>query len=139
MCKWFVPRKGPAFWGLINPEWSLCNKGRRQSPVNLEPSRLLYDPNLRLLHIDNAAVISYPPYLPSLLHHSLCAPQIHGSIANTGHSVVFTVDNTTTRHVNITGGPLSYRYQFHEIHIHFGLMNDAGSEHTVNGYAFPAE
>ncbi|XP_071452823.1 carbonic anhydrase-related protein 10 [Hetaerina americana] len=110
---------GPAFWGLINPEWSLCNKGRRQSPVNLEPSKLLYDPNLRILHIDKY--------------------RIHGSIANTGHSVVFTVDNTTTRHVNITGGPLSYRYQFHEIHVHFGLRDDAGSEHTVNGYAFPAE
>ncbi|KAM8718697.1 hypothetical protein ACLKA7_001416 [Drosophila subpalustris] len=43
---------GPAFWGLINPEWSLCNKGRRQSPVNLEPQRLLFDPNLRPMHID---------------------------------------------------------------------------------------
>ncbi|XP_068907436.1 carbonic anhydrase-related protein 10 isoform X2 [Tenebrio molitor] len=43
---------GPAFWGLINPEWSLCNKGRRQSPVNLEPNKLLFDPNLRPLHID---------------------------------------------------------------------------------------
>ncbi|ENN80719.1 hypothetical protein YQE_02866, partial [Dendroctonus ponderosae] len=42
----------PAFWGLINPEWSLCNKGRRQSPVNLEPNKLLFDPNLRQLHID---------------------------------------------------------------------------------------
>ena len=20
---------GPSFWGLINPEWSLCNQGRR--------------------------------------------------------------------------------------------------------------
>lgn len=47
---------GPAFWGLINPEWSLCNKGRRQSPVNLEPQRLLYDPNLRPLHIDKHRV-----------------------------------------------------------------------------------
>ncbi|XP_046395277.1 carbonic anhydrase-related protein 10-like [Ischnura elegans] len=112
---------GPAFWGLINPEWSLCNKGRRQSPVNLEPGKLLYDPNLRLLHIDKN--------------------RIGGSIANTGHSVVFTVDSNTTatRQVNITGGPLSYRYQFHEIHVHFGLRDDAGSEHTVNGYAFPAE
>jgi len=41
--------------------------------------------------------------------------------------------------VNITGGPLSYRYQFHEIHIHYGLRDDGGSEHTVDGYAFPAE
>ena len=47
---------GPAFWGLINPEWSLCNKGRRQSPVNLEPQRLLFDPNLRPLHIDKHRV-----------------------------------------------------------------------------------
>lgn len=49
-------RTGPAFWGLINPEWSLCNKGRRQSPVNLEPQRLLFDPNLRPLHIDKHRV-----------------------------------------------------------------------------------
>jgi len=41
--------------------------------------------------------------------------------------------------VNITGGPLSYRYQFHEIHIHYGMRDDAGSEHTVDAYAFPAE
>lgn len=41
--------------------------------------------------------------------------------------------------VNITGGPLSYRYQFHEIHIHYGMRDEAGSEHTVDGYAFPAE
>lgn len=51
---------GPAFWGLINPEWSLCNKGRRQSPVNLEPQRLLYDPNLRPLHIDKHRVSEKP-------------------------------------------------------------------------------
>lgn len=47
---------GPAFWGLINPEWSLCNKGRRQSPVNLIPEKLLYDPNLTELQVDNHRV-----------------------------------------------------------------------------------
>lgn len=41
--------------------------------------------------------------------------------------------------VNITGGPLSYRYQFHEIHIHYGMRDDIGSEHTIDGYSFPAE
>ncbi|XP_070502301.1 carbonic anhydrase-related protein 10 [Chironomus tepperi] len=133
---------GPAFWGLINPEWSLCNKGRRQSPVNLEPQRLLFDPNLRPLHIDKH--------------------RISGTIANTGHSVIFTVDNDTIYNsygninsmsssslnnmqisnqipVNLTGGPLSYRYRFHEIHIHYGLHDQFGSEHSVEGYTFPAE
>lgn len=41
--------------------------------------------------------------------------------------------------VNITGGPLSYRYQFHEIHIHYGMRDEIGSEHTIQGYSFPAE
>ncbi|XP_034935669.1 carbonic anhydrase-related protein 10 isoform X2 [Chelonus insularis] len=110
---------GPGFWGLINPEWSLCHKGRRQSPVNLEPERLLFDRNLQLLHIDKHG--------------------IRGSLSNTGHGVVFSVDNGTQHPVNISGGPLSYRYQFCEIHLHYGLNDQRGSEHTVDNYAFPAE
>lgn len=110
---------GPAFWGLINPEWPLCNKGRRQSPVNLEPTRLLFDPNLLPIHLDKH--------------------KVGGVLANTGHSVVFAVDNDTRHPVNISDGPLSYRYQFHEIHLHYGMHDRSGSEHTVDGYAFPAE
>jgi hypothetical protein len=44
------------FWGLINPQWSMCNKGRRQSPINVEPEKLLFDPYLRPLHIDKHKV-----------------------------------------------------------------------------------
>jgi hypothetical protein len=58
---------------------------------------------------------------------------------NTGHSVIFTVDNDTRHHINVTGGPLSYKYQFQEIHIHYGLHDQFGSEHSINGYNFPAE
>lgn len=65
--------------------------------------------------------------------------QINGLISNTGHSVIFTVENETRHHINITGGPLSYKYQFHEIHIHYGLHDQFGSEHAINGYSFPAE
>lgn len=50
---------GPAFWGLINPEWSLCNKGMRQSPVNLDPDKLLYDPNLTELLVSRHRVSVY--------------------------------------------------------------------------------
>lgn len=110
---------GSSFWGLINPEWWLCHKGRRQSPINLEPSTLLFDPNLQPLHLDKH--------------------RVGGVLANSGHSVVFVVDNDTRHAVNISGGPLSYRYQFHEIHLHFGLDDKSGSEHTVDGHAFPAE
>lgn len=68
-----------------------------------------------------------------------CTSQVSGSITNTGHSVIFTVENSTRHHINVTGGPLSYKYQFHEIHIHYGLHDQFGSEHSINGYAFPAE
>lgn len=63
---------GPAFWGLINPEWSLCNKGRRQSPVNLEPQRLLFDPNLRPLHIDKHRVSALSSFGIFIRTRNLC-------------------------------------------------------------------
>jgi len=96
----------------------MCNKGRRQSPINLEPSKLLFDPNLRVLHMDKSRVA--------------------GALVNTGHGLLFTVDNSS-RPVNITGGPLSYKYQFHELHLHWGLHDGSGSEHWVSGNPFPAE
>lgn len=34
----------------------MCNKGRRQSPINVEPEKLLFDPYLRSLHIDKHKV-----------------------------------------------------------------------------------
>lgn len=47
---------GPSFWGLINPQWNMCNKGRRQSPVNIEPDKLLFDPWLRDVQFDKHKV-----------------------------------------------------------------------------------
>jgi carbonic anhydrase len=73
------------------------------------------------------------------MRNSFFVPQVSGSISNTGHSVMFTVDNSTRHHINVTGGPLSYKYQFQEIHVHYGIQDDRGSEHSINGYSFPAE
>lgn len=69
-----------------------------------------------------------------------------GTLLNTGHSVLFKIDTNSSQSydesrlaINITGGPLSYRYRFEEIHIHYGLHDQFGSEHSVQGYTFPAE
>ncbi|XP_055713135.1 carbonic anhydrase-related protein 10 isoform X1 [Phlebotomus papatasi] len=110
---------GPGFWGLINPQWNMCNKGRRQSPINVEPDKLLFDPYLRPLHIDKH--------------------KVSGTLHNTGQSLVFRVDKDTKQYVNISGGPLAYRYQFEEIYIHYGTENSQGSEHHIHGYSFPGE
>lgn len=72
--------------------------------------------------------------------------QVTGTLVNTGHSVLFKIDTNSSQSydesrlaINITGGPLSYRYRFEEIHIHYGLHDQFGSEHSVQGYTFPAE
>ena len=43
---------GPDFWGLVNPEWVLCSKGKRQSPISIDATKLLFDPYLTQLHVD---------------------------------------------------------------------------------------
>ncbi len=47
---------GPSFWGLINPDWSLCNGGMSQSPINIKPQNVLFDPRLKDLLIGDAKV-----------------------------------------------------------------------------------
>jgi hypothetical protein len=47
---------GPSFWGLINPDWSLCNAGMSQSPINIKPQNVLFDPRLKDLVIGEAKV-----------------------------------------------------------------------------------
>ncbi|KAJ8895267.1 hypothetical protein PR048_000592 [Dryococelus australis] len=68
-----------------------------------------------------------------------CLVQVSGTLYNTGQTLAFRVDKDTKHHVNITEGPLAYRYQFEEIYIHYGTDNQKGSEHRVQGYSFPAE
>lgn len=46
---------GPAYWGL-HSDWLLCAKGRRQSPVNIDTRRLVYDAHLEPLRVDNNLV-----------------------------------------------------------------------------------
>ncbi|KAE8745317.1 hypothetical protein FOCC_FOCC008002 [Frankliniella occidentalis] len=97
---------GPAFWGLINPEWSLCNKGHRQSPVDLEPDRLLFDPNLRNIRVNAHRVgdLSNPELrlltdqLERVQYRGDSVPvtriSIHGLLPNT--SAYMTYDGSTT-------------------------------------------
>ncbi|XP_022704585.1 carbonic anhydrase-related protein 10-like isoform X2 [Varroa jacobsoni] len=141
---------GPDFWGRLNPGlWGLCSTGRRQSPINIEPQRLLFDPQLLDLQVGKA--------------------RVHGILHNTGQGVVFRLETTetpindisspskpdTAGHVaeygqtstartkvptvNITGGPLSYSYRVYEIQLHFGRQDHQGSEHLLAGFSFPAE
>lgn len=47
---------GPDYWGRVNHEWTLCSKGLYQSPVDISPRTLVYDPNLRPVRLDQHRV-----------------------------------------------------------------------------------
>ncbi|GFS84746.1 putative carbonic anhydrase-like protein 2 [Nephila pilipes] len=108
----------PDYWGLLNPDWKLCNRGRRQSPIDIEPSILLYDPGMGNIEINRE--------------------KVNGTLKNTGHSVRFRLDPDSPP-VTVNGGPLSYKYRVHEVLLHYGRTDDRGSEHTIAGHAFPGE
>ncbi|KAK3041020.1 hypothetical protein RJ639_026732 [Escallonia herrerae] len=44
--------KGPAHWGELRSEWSMCNSGRMQSPIDLLNERVetVFDLELHLVH-----------------------------------------------------------------------------------------
>jgi len=80
--------------------------------------------------------------------------RVNGILENNGHSVVFHLNNnqqesetsnsmnvpsSTQSTINISGGPLSYSYSFHSLHLHFGRTDAYGSEHSIAGLSFPGE
>ena len=75
--------------------------------------------------------------------------KISGILENTGHGAVLNLlsagglfsgsEPNMAVPLNVSGGPLQYRYRFTHIHFHYGMNDDVGSEHLVAGRAFPAE
>nr|XP_026651332.1 carbonic anhydrase-related protein 10 isoform X1 [Zonotrichia albicollis] len=57
----FVPV--PSFWGLVNSAWNLCSVGKRQSPVNIETSHMIFDPFLTPLRLNTGGRKFCPGWL----------------------------------------------------------------------------
>ncbi|KAI6196777.1 hypothetical protein M3Y94_01149000 [Aphelenchoides besseyi] len=115
---------GPSFWGLISTHWKLCTIGQLQSPVNVDPGRLLFDPSLGPIQFSR--------------NH------VEAQFQNTGQLpvVMFNETEAAVRLLNITNGPASpYTYRLHHVAFHFGRVreNERGSEHTIDRVRFPAE
>ncbi|RWS17749.1 carbonic anhydrase-related protein 10-like protein [Dinothrombium tinctorium] len=108
---------GPNYWGLLNPEWILCNKGKHQSPINIIPEKLVFDPSLSRL--------------------KLSSDYVNGSVRNTGRGILLKISKDSK--VVISDGPLSYDYRFEHILLHYGHENSRGSEHRINGFTFAGE
>ncbi|ESO10154.1 hypothetical protein HELRODRAFT_73133, partial [Helobdella robusta] len=122
---------GPNFWGLVNPEWVLCTRGKRQSPIDINTNLLLFDARLNKVHLDSVQV-----YSAGKTANNAETKSARKARYNTFKSVK-TSDEPL--YVNLTGGPLSYQYRVVEVFIHFGSHETVGSEHTIDGIFFPAE
>ncbi|KAM3718761.1 putative carbonic anhydrase-like protein [Dirofilaria immitis] len=108
---------GPDFWGLVNKHWRMCTTGQLQSPINVDPSVILYDPGLLPLDISKQ--------------------QVQATLENMGQLPLVTINDSLIEqgNINISGGPSSpYRYRLHHVVIHFGLVasDERGSEHTID-------
>lgn len=112
---------GPANWGKTFPT---CN-GKQQSPVNIDTKHVEYNANLGSLELTG-----YDQVIPNL----------HFFMENHGHSVVVKPSlKNSTNPVPILVMFKGAVYRFAQLHFHWGLHNDRGSEHQINGKPYPAE
>ncbi|XP_033114240.1 carbonic anhydrase-related protein 10-like, partial [Anneissia japonica] len=111
---------GPDEWYNIRAVWRMCKEGNSQSPINLQANRLTYDRDLNELKFEGDDELS-------------------GEIVNTGRHLQFVADENSEKAFRVFGGPLPYTYTLTTIRLHFGNTSQRGSEHLVNGKAFPGE
>ncbi|XP_060075009.1 carbonic anhydrase-related protein 10-like [Ylistrum balloti] len=111
---------GPGFWGTMNKlEWGICHRGKNQSPVNIVPEDLLFDPGLK--------------------HIQISGNKVSSTMNNLGNALVLYVNSSHGDEILFSIGPLSYTYRLHQIRVHFGRDDSRGSEHTIDGKTFAAE
>jgi len=106
---------GPAHWSRL---FSQC-QGNRQSPIDLRPTQEDTALPLQTAFYDN---------LPKEAH-----------LVNNGHTAKLTTHHTSGAIPTMMGGGLPAKYAFAQVHFHWGSNDEQGSEHLVDGKAFPLE
>ena len=110
----YSDKKGPEYWG------AKCASGKSQSPVDLK--RQVFE----------KSEVSDP------FNFNNYQTKLQGAkLQNNGHSVVLNSPKNFT--AQISGGGLGGTYKFAQLHFHWGDTSQKGSEHTLNGKAFPLE
>ena len=106
-------RNGPAHWGELNPDFSLCSKGLEQSPVNLSGAPASEHPEFS---------IDYLPATLKIIRHEHVV-----DIIDNGHTIQVNYDEGST----ITAGDTVYELMQYHFH--------APSEHTIDSRHSPME
>jgi len=118
---------GSADWsydGINGPgpeNWpGICTTGTFQSPINIESQ--------------NTTEIEEKPFI----FHGYDVTPKNAEISNNGHTVGITFEN---QRISLSGGGLPGGYTYHSLHFHWGQKNivSKGSEHLIDGNAYPLE
>ena len=114
----FVIVKGPEEWHELGNQ---CG-GNKQSPINIKTREVEEEDSYRSLKItfDNKRGL------------------VTGTLENTGHSPKLIIADSSG--ASLTGGPLgNNKFELLEFHVHFGCVNERGSEHKLNGKQLSGE
>lgn len=106
---------GPATWANSFPN----AEGERQSPIDLRYELTTYSETLNSPRIE--------------WHYH---PEDSVFARNDGRLLVISVNGDKSA---LEGGPLETQFRIENFHFHWGADNSCGSEHTLEGKAFPAE
>ncbi|KAM6578909.1 hypothetical protein CsatB_030746 [Cannabis sativa] len=101
--------RGPTRWGMIRPEWRMCNNGTMQSPIELLDQRVRLVTSLGRLKTR---------YTPS-----------NATLRNRGHDMMLKWTSNTAGFVELN----RTQYFLQQIHWH------SPSEHTINGRRYDLE
>ncbi|XP_073228547.1 carbonic anhydrase 13-like [Porites lutea] len=118
----FKKVKGPEDWHDLKLNKTNQCGGNRQSPINIKTSEVEEEDSYRRLKIafDNTRGL------------------VTGTLENTGHSPELIIADSNG--ASLTGGPLgNNKFELIQFHVHFGCVNERGSEHKLNGKQLSGE
>lgn len=115
MSHWgYTVTNGPSTWEKDFP----IAKGKQQSPIDIVTSKAVYDGDLG----NEPLKTDYSP------EAELC-------LKNNGHSIMCQIKQKS----ELSGGPLTGRYRLEQFHLHWGALDNRGSEHTIDGKCYAGE
>ncbi|KAL8559398.1 hypothetical protein ACOMHN_045195 [Nucella lapillus] len=122
-----------ADWGLYFPEAT----GSRQSPVDLVSCDAQYEELLA----NTPLQFNYATSRETDILNNGYTLVIFPRAKQVDPQVAHRFDHSPSHTTSVSGGPLpqGMEYELAEIRFHWGRENSRGSEHTVNGKAFPME
>jgi len=136
---------GPHKWEGIG---GVCQTGAQQSPIDFVNVTFADIPRIFFHHyVDDPWAVKVKSH-GRIRMRKWCRrsqrnplfPPFALQVLNNGHSLKATFQSGPGKIPSISGGGLpGNRFEFAQMHFHWGKRDDMGSEHVVNGSSYPLE